>query len=73
MLLGMTAEYRAERIRRVPLGRLGEAEDQARAALFLASDDSAYMTGAVLTVDGGVAAVAPGSSDHAISGRDQPS
>jgi NAD(P)-dependent dehydrogenase (short-subunit alcohol dehydrogenase family) len=37
----------------VPLGRLAEPEDVARAALFLAGDDSAYITGVVLPVDGG--------------------
>jgi NAD(P)-dependent dehydrogenase (short-subunit alcohol dehydrogenase family) len=37
----------------VPLGRLEEPEDVARAALFLASDDSGYITGAVIPVDGG--------------------
>ena len=37
----------------VPLGRLAEPEDIARAALFLASDEAAYITGAVLPVDGG--------------------
>ena len=37
----------------VPLGRLAEPEDIARAALFLASDDSVYITGVVLPVDGG--------------------
>jgi NAD(P)-dependent dehydrogenase (short-subunit alcohol dehydrogenase family) len=37
----------------VPLGRLAEPEDIARAALFLASDDAGYITGTVLPVDGG--------------------
>jgi NAD(P)-dependent dehydrogenase (short-subunit alcohol dehydrogenase family) len=37
-----------------PLGRLGQPEDIARVALFLASEDSGFMTGSVLTADGGV-------------------
>jgi NAD(P)-dependent dehydrogenase (short-subunit alcohol dehydrogenase family) len=37
----------------VPLGRLAEPEDIARAALFLASEDSGYITGVILPVDGG--------------------
>jgi NAD(P)-dependent dehydrogenase (short-subunit alcohol dehydrogenase family) len=39
-----------------PLGRVGEPSDVARAALFLASDDAAWITGAVLPVDGGLTA-----------------
>jgi meso-butanediol dehydrogenase/(S,S)-butanediol dehydrogenase/diacetyl reductase len=39
-----------------PLGRVGEPDDVARAALFLASDDAAWITGEVLRVDGGLLA-----------------
>jgi 3-oxoacyl-[acyl-carrier protein] reductase len=38
----------------VPLGRLGSAEDVARAVTFLASDDAAYIVGCELPVDGGL-------------------
>lgn len=43
----------AKRVARTPLGRLGEVEDVASAALYLASDDSAWVTGESLLVDGG--------------------
>lgn len=39
---------------RAPLGRLGKPQDIARVALFFASDDSAYVTGQALVVDGGI-------------------
>jgi NAD(P)-dependent dehydrogenase (short-subunit alcohol dehydrogenase family) len=41
----------------VPLGRLGTPDDIAKAAVFLASDDSSYVSGAELFVDGGFAQV----------------
>jgi NAD(P)-dependent dehydrogenase (short-subunit alcohol dehydrogenase family) len=41
----------------IPLGRFGSTEDIAKAALFLASDDSSYITGIELFVDGGMAQV----------------
>lgn len=40
---------------RIPLGRAGTPEDVANAALFLASDEAAYITGQVICVDGGMA------------------
>jgi len=39
---------------RTSMKRLGQPEDVARAALFLASSDSAWMTGTALTLDGGI-------------------
>jgi NAD(P)-dependent dehydrogenase (short-subunit alcohol dehydrogenase family) len=41
----------------VPLGRVGEAAEIAKAAVFLASDDSSFMTGSEMFVDGGTAQV----------------
>jgi NAD(P)-dependent dehydrogenase (short-subunit alcohol dehydrogenase family) len=58
----LTADFieRAERDaaegRGIPLGRVGEPEDIARCALFLASDDAAWISGAAIVVDGGALA-----------------
>ncbi len=40
--------------KRIPLGRYGQPDDVAKAVLFLASEDSSYITGQLLTVDGGL-------------------
>ena len=47
-------DVRAQRAARSPTGAMGSAFDVAHAALFLASDDAAYVTGALLPVDGGL-------------------
>jgi NAD(P)-dependent dehydrogenase (short-subunit alcohol dehydrogenase family) len=46
----------ARRLVHVPMGRFAEAEEIARAALFLASDDSSYITASTFLVDGGISA-----------------
>ena len=51
-----TEEGRAGSIARVPLGRIGTVDDVAYGALFLASDESSFMTGAELVIDGGITA-----------------
>ena len=52
----MSPEARALRGDNLPLGRMGDPYDMTGAALFLASDDAAYVTGDVLRVDGGMLA-----------------
>jgi glucose 1-dehydrogenase len=47
----------------IPYGRVGEPDDIARAALFLASDESDYVTGTTLFVDGGMT-LYPGFADN---------
>ena len=51
-----TEEKRQRRLVHVPMGRFGEADEIARAALWLASDESSFTTGATFLVDGGITA-----------------
>lgn len=50
-------EAEAKLARQVPLGRIGKPEDIAQAALYLVSDESRFMTGAELRLDGGISAM----------------
>ena len=51
-----TEPKRQRRLVHVPMGRFGEAEEIAKAALYLASDESSYVTGTEFLVDGGITA-----------------
>lgn len=55
VLAKLTDDMLEKRAARSPLHRLGDPDDIAEAALYLASDASRYVTGSVLTVDGGIA------------------
>lgn len=53
----LNEEQKAGYISQVPLGRVGKSQEIASTALFLASDDSSYITGIAISVDGGTAQV----------------
>ena len=53
MMRAIPPDILEERIAEIPLGRMGTPDDVARVAVFLASEDSSYMTGCVLEVTGG--------------------
>jgi NAD(P)-dependent dehydrogenase (short-subunit alcohol dehydrogenase family) len=59
--LGLTGEqieeFKKNIVATVPMGRMGDPDEIAKAALFLASDDSSYVTGVELFVDGGMAQI----------------
>ncbi len=54
--LNRSADWRAKKLAEIPLGRLGRPEEVAHLAAFLASNEAAYITGAVIPIDGGTAA-----------------
>ncbi|OEU98397.1 MULTISPECIES: 3-oxoacyl-[acyl-carrier-protein] reductase [Streptomyces] len=54
MTRALTEEQRADIVKQVPLGRYAAAEEVASSVRFLASDEAAYITGAVIPVDGGL-------------------
>ena len=51
-----TEEKRQRRLVHIPMGRFGKADEIAQTVVFLASDESSYITGTSFTVDGGVTA-----------------
>ncbi|MCG5214955.1 beta-ketoacyl-ACP reductase [Streptosporangium sp. KLBMP 9127] len=54
MTAALAEEYQEKIKKNIPLGRYASAEEVARVVRFLASDDAAYVTGAVIPVDGGL-------------------
>lgn len=51
-----TDEKKARRLVHIPVGRFGEAQEIAKAALYLASDESSFVTGSAFLIDGGITA-----------------
>lgn len=54
MTAGLSEDVKAEFTKQIPLGRMGTAEDIAASVAFLASDEAGYVTGQVLSVNGGM-------------------
>jgi 3-oxoacyl-[acyl-carrier protein] reductase len=54
MTAGLSDEFKQTAVKQIPLGRVGSVDDVANAVKFLASDEAAYITGHVLSVNGGM-------------------
>ena len=55
MVQSLKDEYKVELLKRIPLNRFGTAEEVGKLAVFLVSDESQYITGHVIAIDGGLA------------------
>ena len=53
LLSGVSEDVMKAIVGQIPVGRLGEAEEVARCAVFLAADEGAWITGSTLTINGG--------------------
>jgi NAD(P)-dependent dehydrogenase (short-subunit alcohol dehydrogenase family) len=54
MLEGMSDQHREQMLAKIPMGRLGKPHEVAKVVKFLLSADASYITGQVLTIDGGL-------------------
>jgi 3-oxoacyl-[acyl-carrier protein] reductase len=54
MTSALNEDMRSAMLRQIPAGRVGRPEDVARAVCFFASDESDYLTGQILAIDGGM-------------------
>jgi len=57
VFVGVPKEVKGQFVSLIPMGRISQPREVARAALFLASDDSSFITGIELFVDGGTAQI----------------
>lgn len=60
-VFGSRAEHEQRKVAMTPLGRLGTPEETANVIAFLASEEASYMSGSIVTVDGGRTGITPGT------------